>query len=58
MKERLYPEDHINQITSKMYHLLANMKTAFTYVDTDMVRKIITTYIRPTLEYASVVWNP
>ena len=34
------------------------MKTAFTYVDTDMVRKIITTYIRPTLEYASVVWNP
>ena len=26
------PEDHINQITSKMYYLLANMKTAFTYV--------------------------
>ena len=52
------PEDHINQITSKMYYLLANMKTAFTYVDADMVRKIITTYIRPTLEYASVVWNP
>ena len=23
-----------------------------------MVRKIITTYIRPTLEYASVLWNP
>ena len=27
-------------------------------IDADMVRKIITTYIRPTLEYASVVWNP
>ena len=58
IQKKLDPEDHINQITSKMYHLLANMKTAFTYVDTDMVRKIITTYIRPTLEYASVVWNP
>ena len=34
------------------------MKIAFTYIDADMVRKIITTYIRPTLEYASVVWNP
>ena len=41
-----------------MYHLLANMKIAFTYIDADMVRKIITTYIRPTLGYASVVWNP
>ena len=34
------------------------MKIAFTYIDTDMVREFITTYIRPTLEYASVVWNP
>ena len=52
------PDDHINQITSKMYYLLSNMKIAFTYIDADMVRKIITTYVRPTLEYASVVWNP
>ena len=41
-----------------MYYLLTNMKIAFTYIDADMVRKIITTHIRPTLEYASVVWNP
>ena len=51
-------EDHINEIARKMYNLLANMKVAFTYVDANMVKKIITTFIRPTLEYASVVWNP
>ena len=58
INNKMDPIDHINQIYNKMYYLLANMKTAFTYVDADMVRKIITTYIRPTLEYASVVWNP
>ena len=34
------------------------MKIAFTYIDASMVRKIITTFIRPTLEYAAVAWNP
>ena len=41
-----------------MHNLLANMKIAFAYSDADMVRKIITSFIRPTLEYASVAWNP
>ena len=41
-----------------MHNLLANMKIAFTYIDASMVRKIITTFIRPTLEYAAVAWNP
>ena len=52
------PEDHINQITRKAYNLLTNMRIAFTHVDVDMVKKIITTYIRPMLEYAAVIWNP
>ena len=58
INNKYHPDDHINQITNKMYHLLRNMKIAFTYIDADMVRKIITTYIRPGLEYASVVWKP
>ena len=58
INDKLEPEDHINQITGKMHNLLANMKIAFTYIDASMVRKIITTFIRPTLEYASVAWNP
>ncbi len=34
------------------------MRVAFTYIDEEMVKKIITSFIRPTLEYAAVVWNP
>ncbi len=41
-----------------MHNLLANMRVAFTYIDEEMVKKIITSFIRPTLEYAAVVWNP
>ena len=58
VNHNLKPEDHINQITGQMHNLVANMKIAFTYVDTNMARKIITTFIRPKLEYASVAWNP
>ena len=58
INNKLKPEDHVNQVTGKAYNLLMNMKIAFTYIDADMVRKIITTFIRPQLEYASVVWNP
>ncbi len=41
-----------------MHNLLANMRVAFTYIDEEMVKKIITSFIRPALEYAAVVWNP
>ncbi len=34
------------------------MRIAFTYIDEEMVKKIITTFIRPTLGYAAVAWNP
>ena len=34
------------------------MKRAFNYIDENMIRKIITTFIRPKLEYAAVLWNP
>ena len=34
------------------------MRVAFAYIDKEMVKKIITSFIRPTLEYAAVVWNP
>ncbi len=34
------------------------MRVAFTYIYEKMVKKIITSFIHPTLEYAAVVWNP
>ena len=41
-----------------MYNLLRNIKVAFNYIDEDMIKKIITTLIRPRLEYAALVWSP
>ncbi len=57
INSRLSP-DHINEKVRNMYNLLANMRVAFTYVDEEMIKKIITSLIRATLEYAAVVWNP
>ncbi len=41
-----------------MHYLLANVRVAFTYIDEEMIKKINTSIIRPTLEYAAVVWDP
>lgn len=42
-----------------MNTLLGDMRVAFTYIKENMLRKIIImSFIRPTLEYADVGWNP
>ncbi len=51
-------DKHINRITGETYNLLRNIKTAFTYLDEEMVKKLITSIIQPRLEYAAVVWSP
>ena len=58
INNKLSPEDHINDKVRNTYKLLANMRVACAYIDEEMVKKIITSFIRPTLEYAAVVWNP
>ncbi len=58
INNRLSPEEHLQEKVRNMHNLLANMRVAFTYIDEEMVKKIITSFIRPTLEYAAVVWNP
>ncbi len=45
-------------ITGETYNLLRNIKKAFTYLDEEMVKKLVTSIIRPRLEYAAVVWSP
>ncbi len=40
-----------------MHSLLANMRVAFTYFVEEMIKKIITSFIRPKLEYAAEAWN-
>ena len=58
VSDNLSPEKHINKIVGETYNLLRNIRVAFTYMDEDMVRKLIVSMIRPKLEYAATVWSP
>ena len=58
IEDSLLPEKHINRIFGETYGLLQNIRYAFHYMDIDMMHKIITSLIRPRLEYAAVVWSP
>ncbi len=49
---------HINRIMGETYKFLRNIKAAFTHLDEDMMKKLITSMIRPRLEYAALVWSP
>ena len=51
-------ENHIDRIYGETYNLIRNIGLAFHYMDKDMMKKLITTLIRPRLEYAGVVWSP
>ena len=58
VQNNLSPEKHINGIFGKTYSMLQSIGLAFNYLDENMMRKILTTLIRPQLEYASVIWSP
>ncbi len=49
---------HINRTTGETYNFLRNIKPSFTHLDEDMVKKLITSMIRPRLKYGSLVWSP
>ena len=58
MQDNLSPEKHINKIFRETYNMLRNITVAFHYMDTEMMKKIIITMIRPKMEYAAIVWSP
>ena len=58
IQDTLSPEKHINNIFGSTYSLLANIRVAFNHLDKEMMKKIITSIVRPKLEYAAVVWSP
>ena len=58
IQDSLSPEKHINRIFGNTYSMLVNIRVAFTYMDKEMMRKIISTLVRPKLEYAAIVWSP
>ena len=56
--DNMSPEKHMNNITGEIYNLLRNIWVAFTYVDEDMIKKLITTFVHLRLEYTAKVWLP
>lgn len=49
---------HISQTVKKANTLIYLIQKAFTNNSVEMMKKIYTTFIRPKLEYAHIVWNP
>ena len=58
IQDNLSPEKHIYRIFGDTFRMLRNIWMTFHFLDKDMMRKIITTMIRPKLEYAEVIWSP
>ena len=58
MEENLNLYKYMTKIFGLSYKMLTNIRMAFHYMHKDMMKKIITSMIRPRLEYAAVVWSP
>ena len=58
VQDNLSPEGHINKVVGEGLAIVANIRTTFTYLDMNIVKKIIESILRPKLEYAQVVWAP
>ena len=56
LQDNLSPEKHMNIIFGYTFRMLRNIFMAFHFLEKNMMRKIITTMIRPKLEYAEVIW--
>jgi hypothetical protein len=51
-------KDHISEITAKANRRVAVLFRGFQCRDLGFLRKAFTTYIRPLVEYGSIVWSP
>ena len=54
----MFHDKQINKIVGETYYLLRCIRVAFTYLDEEMVKRILVTLIRPRLEYTAVMWLP
>ena len=50
-------EKHIDEIFCDTFMIPRNIRMDFHFSDKDMMKKIVTTMIRPKLEYAKVIWS-
>ena len=50
--------NHVDEVCLKASRVLAVIKRAFSYMDTDMFIVLYKSLVRPILEYASPTWSP
>ena len=58
IQDALSLDKHINVQFGSTFKMLVNIGVAFSYLDTDMMMKIISSMIRLKVENATVVWSP
>ena len=58
IQDNLSPENHIDRIFGNTFMILRNIRMAFHFLDKDIMRKIITSMVRPKIKYAEVIWFP
>ena len=49
---------HSTEVTVKANWLLGLIRKSFDHLDSEMLTKLFTAFVRPTLEYSNVVWGP
>ncbi len=49
---------HIDYIVNKANRILGMIKNSFSYLDTNSMKLLFTSLVRPHLEYAAPIWNP
>ena len=49
---------HSNEVTVKANQLLRLIRKSFDHLDSEMLTKLFTAFVRPTLEYSNAVWGP
>ena len=49
---------HIDYIVNKSNRVLGMIKNSFSYLDTNSMKLLFTSLVRPHLEYAGPIWNP
>ena len=50
--------DHVSYAVNKASRLLGLIRTTFSYIDEDTLPRLLTTLVRPHLEYGNIIWHP
>ena len=52
------PSNHVAHAVVKANQLLGLIRRSFMYMDSDLMKRLFTSVVRPHLEFANIVWHP